>query len=83
MNRIQLYIEDDVMKALRRVSKERAMSISELVRLAVKKAYALDKSDNADTILKEAAGIWEDRRDIPSTKQYVRQIRKDKTVLPN
>lgn len=77
MKRTQLYIEDDVFKALRRVSKEKAVSISELVRAAINKVYALDKPDNADLILKESAGVWKDRKDIASTEQYVRQMRKD------
>ncbi len=77
MKRTQLYIEDDVFKTLRRVSKEKAVSISELVRAAVRKTYALEKPDDADIILKEAAGIWKDRKDIPSADQYVRQMRKD------
>lgn len=77
MKRTQLYIEDDVFKALRRVSKEKAVSISELVRAAVKKVYALDKPDDADQILKESAGIWKDRRDIASAEQYIRQTRRD------
>ncbi len=77
MKRTQLYIEDDVFKALRRVSKEKAVSISELVRAAVKKTYTLEKPDDADLILKEAAGIWKERKDLPSAERYVRQMRKD------
>jgi rRNA-processing protein FCF1 len=67
MKRTQLYIEDDVIKTLRRVSKEKAVSISELVRAAVRKTYSLEKPDDADMILREAAGIWKDRKDIRGT----------------
>jgi GGDEF domain-containing protein len=77
VKRTQLYIEDDVIKMLRRVSKEQAVSISELVRAAVRKAYSLEKPGDADLILKEAAGIWKDRKDIPPAERYVRQMRKD------
>ncbi len=77
MKRTQLYIEDDVFQALRRVSKEQAVSISELVRAAVKKVYALEKPDNAELILKEAAGLWKDRKDITTTERFVRSLRKD------
>lgn len=77
MKRTQLYIEDDVIKTLRRVSKEKAVSISELVRAAVRRTYSLEKPDDADLILKEAAGIWKDRKDILSAERYVRQMRKD------
>lgn len=77
MKRTQLYLEEDVLKALWRVSREKGVSISELVRSAVKKVYALDKPDDAELILKEAAGIWKDRKDIVSTDDYVRSMRKD------
>lgn len=76
MKRTQLYIEDDIFEALRRVSKEADVSISELVRSALRKVYALEKPENADLILKEAAGIWKDRKDVPSAEEYVRRIRK-------
>ena len=77
MKRTQLYIEDDVFRALRRLSKEKTVSISELVRAAVRKVYALEKSEHADEVLREAAGIWKDRKDIRSAERYVRQMRKD------
>lgn len=77
MKRTQLYIEDDVFKILSRVSKEKEVSISELVRAAVRKVYALEKPVEADRILKEAAGIWKDRSDITSSDKYVRQMRKN------
>lgn len=77
MKRTQLYIEDDVFRILRRISREKTTSISELVRDAVRKVYALEKPDDAEEVLREAAGIWQDRKDIKSADQYVRQMRKD------
>lgn len=77
MKRTQLYIEDDVFRILRRLSREQATSISELVRAAVRKVYALEKPEHAEEVLREAAGIWKDRKDVQSTDQYVRQMRKD------
>ncbi len=77
MKRTQLYIEDDVFRILRRLSREKTTTISELVRAAVKKTYALEKPDHAEAVLRKAAGIWKDRRDIRSADQYVRTMRKD------
>ena len=77
MKRTQLYIEDDVFRVLRRLSREKTTSISELVRAAVKKVYALEKPEHAEDVLREAAGIWKDRKDIRSADQYVRHMRKD------
>jgi len=77
MKRTQLYIEDDVFQVLRRIGREKKVSISELVRAAVRKVYALEKPEHAEDILREAAGLWKDRQDIPSADHYVRRIRKD------
>jgi rRNA-processing protein FCF1 len=77
MKRTQLYIEDDVFRALRRLSREKTVSISELVRAAVRKVYALEKPEHAEDVLREAAGIWKDRKDIQSAEQFVRKMRKD------
>ena len=77
MKRTQLYIEDDVFRILRRMSKEKTTSISELVRAAVRKEYALEKPAHAEDVLREAAGIWKDRKDLRSADRYVREMRKD------
>ena len=77
MKRTQLYIEEDIFEALRRLSRERSVSISELVREALRKVYVREKPADADFILKEAAGVWKDRKDIESAGQYVRAMRKD------
>jgi rRNA-processing protein FCF1 len=77
MKRTQLYIEDDVFRVLRRLSKEKTVSISELVRAAIRKVYALEKPEYGEDVLREAAGIWKDRKDIQSADEYVRKIRKD------
>lgn len=53
------------------------VSISELVRKAIRKVYVREKPADADVILKKAAGIWKDRKDIPSTEEYVRDMRRD------
>jgi uncharacterized membrane protein YqjE len=50
---------------------------NELVRAAVKKVYALEEPEHAEDVLRKAAGIWKNRKDIQSTEQYVRNTRKD------
>jgi hypothetical protein len=37
----------------------------------------LEKPEHAGDVLREAAGIWKDRKDIKSAEQYVRKMRKD------
>lgn len=77
MKRTQLYIEDDIFKALKEISHEQMVSISELVRKAIRKVYIKEKPADADTILKKAAGIWKNRKDMLSADEYVRQMRRN------
>lgn len=71
-----MYIEEDIFRSLRRISRERSVSISELVREAIRKVYTQERPADAAFILKEAAGLWKDRKDIGSTEEYVRSKRK-------
>jgi transcriptional regulator of met regulon len=77
MKRTQLYIDDEEFKTLKRISKERAVTVSELVRDAIRKAYTGQKPADAEMILREAAGLWKDRKDLRSADEYVRTMRKD------
>ena len=77
MKRTQLYIEDDTFKTLQDISQEQMVSISELVRKAIRRVYMKERPADADVILKKAAGLWKDRKDISSTEEYVREMRRD------
>lgn len=77
MKRTQLYIDETVFKLLEDISHEQMVSISELVRKAIRKVYLHEKPADADIILKKAAGIWKDRKDIPSTEEYIREMRRN------
>ncbi len=70
-------MEDDVFKALKRIGKEKELSISELVRDAIRKVYTLERPADAEFVLREAAGIWKDRKDIGLAGEYVRKMRKN------
>ena len=77
MKRTQLYIEEDTFKTLQDISHEQMVSISELVRKAIRRVYMKERPADADIILKKAAGLWKDRKDISSTEEYVREMRRD------
>jgi len=77
MKRTQLYIEEDTFKTLQDISQEQMVSISELVRKAIRRVYMKERPADADVILKKAAGLWKDRKDISSTEEYVREMRRD------
>jgi predicted transcriptional regulator len=76
MRRTQLYIEDDLWKALQILAQQSHCTISELVRKAVREKYLTNSSKRKEALL-AAVGIWKDRDDLPDTAGYVRRLRKD------
>jgi len=76
MRRTQLYIEDDLWKALQILARQSHCTISELVRTAVREKYLATASKRKEALL-SAVGIWKDRTDLPATEEYVRRLRKD------
>ena len=78
MKRTQLYIDDSQFQFLSHISREKKTTISDLIRKAVDKVYGR-KKNKKDTIkaFNAAFGIWKDRKDLPSTDEYIRSLRKD------
>jgi metal-responsive CopG/Arc/MetJ family transcriptional regulator len=85
MKRTHLYIEEELLKILRRISKQRSTTISELVREALRKVYTSERPANTEFILRETAGIiWKDRKDLVTAEGYVytrRDTRRDRLGL--
>ena len=76
MHRTQLYLEDDLWEALKLRSRESGVSMSELVREAVRGRYLGDAAKRKRS-LAALAGLWKDRTDIPDTEAWIRSMRKD------
>ena len=75
MKRTQLYLDEDMWKALHIRSRQSGTSISELVRQAVRDKYGSSPANRREG-MQAWVGIWKDRKDLPSTEAYVRQLRK-------
>ena len=78
VKRTQLYIDEGIFEMLATLSRKQKTTISDLVRKAVEKVYGRKKNER-DKIkaLKAAFGIWKNRKDLPPTDEYIRQLRKD------
>ena len=76
MKRTQLYLDEDVWKALQIHARQSGCTISELVREAVREKF-LDNPVQRNEALLSAIGIWKDRTDLPETSVYVRRLRED------
>lgn len=79
MKRMHFYIEENIVRIHRRISNERSVSISKLVREALRKVYTSERPANAEFILRETAGIiiWKDRKDLVTAEGYVHTMRRD------
>lgn len=76
MKRTQLYLEEDVWKALHIQARQARCTVSELVRKAVREKF-LDSAVKRKEALLSVIGIWKDRTDLPETSVYIRRLRDD------
>jgi len=80
MKRTQLYLNEDIWKALYILARQRKTSISELVRRqAVREKYGRSAADRREA-MQALVGIWKNREDLPDSEQYVRRLRKGKRL---
>ena len=76
MIRTQLYLDEPIHRRLRSLARRQGRTISDLVREAVARTYGLGEDERVRT-LRAIEGIWRDRKDLPDTAAYVRQLRRD------
>jgi hypothetical protein len=79
LRRTQLYLDDDIWKALHVRSRQQRTSISELVRQAVRDRYG-SPAANRRQAMAALVGMWKHRDDLPDTTAYVRRLRKGKRL---
>ena len=79
MRRTQLYLSDDIWKALHVRSRQKGQSVSELVREAVREKYGRSPADRRRA-MEALVGLRKDRRDIGDSTAYVRRLRKGKRL---
>jgi hypothetical protein len=79
MKRTQLYLDEDIWKALHIQSRQRHTSISDLVRQAIRDRYVSSTADRRKA-MQALVGMWRDRDGIRDTEKYVRRLRKGKRL---
>ena len=79
MKRTQLYLNEDIWKALHIRARQRKTSISELVRQAVREKYGRSAADRREA-MQALVGIWKNREDLADSEQYMRRLRKGKRL---
>jgi hypothetical protein len=75
VKRTQLYLEDDLWAALHVRSRQSGLSISELVRQAIRDRY-FGREVKRREAMEGVVGIRRDRSDVEDTDTYLRRLRK-------
>ena len=78
MKRTQLYLDEDIWKALHIQSRQRRTSISELVRIAVRDRYGASQTNRRPGDESNRRYVEGNREDLSDADAYVRQLRKGK-----
>ena len=76
MRRTQLYLEDDLWKALHAEARRRKTTVSDVARTALREKYVIDR-ERRKRIFQSIVGLWADRDDIGDTEEYIRELRRD------
>jgi hypothetical protein len=77
MVRTQLFLDEAMHARLRTLARKQGRTVSELVREALARAFGPRPMDEQMRNWKAVEGLWQDRKDIGSTREYVRNLRKD------
>ena len=78
MKRTQLYLDEEMAKALSRLSRERGMTVSELVREWIREKLGTRVTLDQASLARETGGSWKRRGGLVSVEREVRRLRKDK-----
>ena len=76
MVRTQIYLDERQKSALDKLCVERGASVSDLIRQAVD-LFIAKASTDFDEALDLSFGIWQGRRKIGESSEYVRKIRSE------
>ncbi|MBN1508176.1 MAG: ribbon-helix-helix protein, CopG family [Sedimentisphaerales bacterium] len=70
MVRTQIYLTERQHDELAAIAEARGKRQSELIREAVDQLVGQSGSSRRDVVLREAAGLWKDRKDLPDFKAF-------------
>ncbi len=75
MKRTQLYLDEEMARALKTLSRQRGMTVSELVRAGLRERYMSGKGIDKVSMARNLAGIWRNRKDLKDIDAVVRRFR--------
>jgi hypothetical protein len=75
MKRTQLYLDEEMARTLETLSRQKGVTISELVRTGLRERYRGQDLDKA-ALARGLCGIWKNRKDLREVDTAVRKFRK-------
>jgi plasmid stability protein len=76
MVRTQLFLDEELHSKLKVLARKQGRTVSELVRETLHRALDSGAPDERARTLEGIVGLWRDRKDIGSTRAYVRRLRR-------
>jgi uncharacterized membrane protein YccC len=76
MVRTQLFLSEEIHARLRLLAQQQGRTVSDLARDALERAYGVTTADELVRTVRAIEGLWKDRKDLGSTRAYVRRLRK-------
>ena len=75
MKRSQIYLPTAQWRRLSALSIQVREPVSELIRQAIDKTYGEGTGLDFGDALRQASGLWKNRKDIPTTREHLRTLR--------
>jgi nuclear transport factor 2 (NTF2) superfamily protein len=76
MKRTQLYLDEEIAKTLETLSRQKGVTISELVRAGLRERYMQGNDLDRVALARSLTGIWKNRQDLKGIKAAIRKFRK-------
>ena len=76
MKRTQLYLDEEMARTLAALSRQKATTISELVRESVQEKYMSRKEIDKVSLAQQLSGVWRSRKELKEIDRTIRRLRK-------
>lgn len=76
MRRTQLYLDEEMARTLETLSRQKATTVSELVRASLRERYTPGNDLDKVGLARGLTGIWKNRRDLKDIEAAVRKLRR-------
>ena len=76
MVRTQLFLDEELHARIKTLARKQGRTVSDLVREALRHAFGSGRLEEEARTLEAIFGLWRDRKDIGSTDEYVRRLRR-------